>query len=184
MRPVYIQFVLIAGIKDKMKNIIKEKGLGFVGEFKKFITRGNVMDLAVGVIIGGAFSKIVADLVNYIITPVISLITGRISLNNIYFILNGASYPSLDEAVKAGAPVIQLGAFISTVINFILTALVIFIIVKLINGVHFKIKKKEEAAPAPAPSTKKCPFCLTDIAVGATRCPNCTSMLDDSIQTS
>ena len=133
----------------------------FFKEFKEFISKGNVMDLAVGVIIGGAFTAIVNSLVNDIVTPLLSLITG------------GFDFSSLAVSLGEGeeAAVLSYGAFISAIINFLLTALVIFIIIKSIN----KFRKKTEE---PAPTTKMCPFCKEKVAIDATRCPHCTSELE------
>lgn len=133
----------------------------FFKEFKEFISKGNVMDLAVGVIIGGAFTAIVNSLVNDIVTPLLSLITG------------GFDFSSLAVSLGEGeeAAVLSYGAFISAIINFLLTALVIFIIIKSIN----KFRKKTEE---PVPTTKECPFCKEKVAIDATRCPHCTSELE------
>lgn len=150
---------------------------GFFGEFKKFIMRGNVIDLAVGVIIGAAFQAIVKSLVDDIVMPVISLATGKIDFVNLFYALNGETYKTLAEAQEAGGAVIAYGNFINAIINFIIMAFVIFCIVKVINVISEKAKKKEaEEAPA-APTTKVCPYCKSEIAVDASRCPNCTSEL-------
>lgn len=150
---------------------------GFFGEFKKFIMRGNVIDLAVGVIIGAAFQAIVKSLVDDIVMPVISLATGGVDFVNWFISLNGEEYETLAAAQEAGASVLAYGNFINAVINFIIMSFVIFCLVKIINTIAEKTKKKEvEEAPA-APTTKECPFCKSEIAVDATRCPNCTSQL-------
>ena len=150
---------------------------GFFNEFKKFIMRGNVIDLAVGVIIGSAFQAIVKSLVDDIVMPVISLATGRIDFVNRFYALDGVNYNTLAEAQEAGTAVIAYGNFINAIINFIIMAFVIFCIVKVINVISEKAKKKEaEEAPA-APATKVCPYCKSEIAVDATKCPNCTSDL-------
>ena len=148
---------------------IAEKSKGFVGEFKEFIMRGNVMDMAVGVIIGGAFQKIIASLVEDIIMPVISTATGGIDFNNWFVSLDGSDYATLDAAKEAGAATLNYGTFITVIINFILVAFSVFLLVKAINKMH----KKEEAAP----TTKECPHCKSEINIEATRCPNCTSEL-------
>lgn len=154
---------------------IKEKTGGFFGEFRKFIMRGNVMDLAVGVIIGAAFQSIITSLVNDIIMPVITLITGGIDFTNWFVALDGSSYATLAEAQEAGASTLNYGVFITAVINFLLMALVIFCIVKALNTVAEKAKKKEEEAP----TEKDCPFCQMKISIKATRCPHCTSELPE-----
>ena len=136
----------------------------FVEEFKKFISRGNVMDMAVGVIIGGAFTSIVNSLVNNIINPILGIFGG----------LNFSEY-----AIKlSGDATLNYGNFITAVINFLIMALVIFSIVKLMNTMAAKMTPKKEEEPA-APTTKKCPFCKTEIAIDATRCPHCTSVLEE-----
>lgn len=152
------------------------KKSGFIGEFKAFIMRGNVMDLAVGVIIGAAFQAIVNSLVNDIIMPVISLLTNGIDFSSKFVALDGASYESLEAAQAAGAAVISYGSFISAIINFLIMAFVIFCIVKFINKIADKTKKPVEAA---APTTKTCPFCKSEIAIDATKCPHCTSEIPE-----
>ena len=140
---------------------------GLISEFKKFIMRGNVMDMAVGVIVGGAFTSIVTSLNKDILTPIIA-------------IFGGTDFSHLSIALGSGeeAPVLAYGNFITAVLNFLITAFVIFILVKGINKINESLSKKEEA-PAPAPTTKTCPFCKTTIAIDATRCPNCTSELEN-----
>lgn len=139
-------------------------------DFKKFALKGNVMDLAIGVIIGGAFSKIITSLVNDIIMPIISLITGRIDFNNLFISLDGKYYATIDQAKKAGAATINYGTFITDIIDFFIVAFTIFFIIKQLS----KFRKEK---PETAPVIKQCPYCKTDIAVDATRCPNCTSQL-------
>lgn len=148
---------------------------GITSEFKKFIIRGNVIDLAVGVIIGGAFQKIVNSLVNDIIMPVISLITKGVDFTNWFVVLDGGDYDTLAQAQEAGAAVLSYGNFISNVINFLIMAVVIFLLVKAINRVN-EIGKKPQ--PAAAPTTKNCPYCKSSINIEATKCPNCTSELN------
>ncbi|MGN0542965.1 MAG: large conductance mechanosensitive channel protein MscL [Acutalibacteraceae bacterium] len=153
------------------------KGKGFAAEFKKFIMRGNVIDLAVGVIIGGAFQAIVKSLVDDIIMPVVGLATKGIDFTNWFIALDGNKYETLELAKEAGAATLNFGSFISAVLNFLIMALVIFIFVKVINTVSEKAKKPE--APA-EPTTKKCPYCKSEISIEATRCPNCTSQLEEA----
>ena len=142
-------------------------------EFKKFALKGNMIDLAVGVIIGGAFNSIVSSLVNDIIMPVLSLFTGKLDFANWFIALDGNTYMTLAEAQEAGAATLNYGNFISGIINFVIMAFVVFMLVKGIN------KMKNEEAPAPAaPTTKKCPFCKSEIALDATKCPHCTSNLE------
>ncbi len=152
------------------------KGNGFFGEFKKFIMRGNVIDLAVGVIVGGAFQAIVKSLVDDVVMPVISLATKGINFADLFIALDGGEYATLAAAQEAGAATLNYGNFISAILNFLIMAFVVFLLVKGINTVADKTKKKEEAAPA-APTTKECPYCKSEIAIGATKCPNCTSDL-------
>lgn len=160
----------------KKNSIEKElkKSKGFLKEFKEFISKGNVIDLAVGVIIGGAFSGIVNDLVTNIITPVISLVTGRVSFKDLFISLDGIEYTTLEAAQQAGASTINYGLFIQSVIDFIITAFVIFLLVKGINKIRSLGKKETPEEP----TTKKCPFCKTEIDIEATRCPNCTSEVE------
>ena len=139
-------------------------------EFKKFIMRGNVMDLAVGVIIGAAFGKIVASLVNDIFMPVIGLALGKINFSDMFVSLNGQSYATLADAKKAAAPTLNYGVFVNTVIEFLIVGFVIFIVVKQVN-------RFQKPAPAAAPTTKDCPQCCTAIPLAAKRCPACTSTL-------
>jgi len=142
-------------------------------EFKKFALKGNMIDLAVGVIVGGAFNSIVTSLVNDIFMPVLSLFTGKLDFANWFIALDGNKYMTIAEAQEAGAATLNYGNFISGVINFIIMAFVVFMLVKAIN----KLKTEEPAKPA-APTTKKCPFCKTDIPLEATKCPHCTSTLE------
>ena len=139
-------------------------------DFKDFVMRGNVLDLAVAVIIGAAFGAIVTSLVNDVVMPPIGLALGKVDFKDLFVPLNGQAYPSLAAAKAAGAPVIAYGQFLNTVINFVIVAFVIFLIVK--QATRFQRK------PAPAAvTTKDCPFCMTSIPLGAKRCPNCTSQL-------
>ena len=140
-------------------------------EFKDFALRGNVIDLAIAVIIGGAFGKIITSFVNDIIMPPLGLLLGNVNFTDLFIALDGMKYGSLADAQAAGAPTLNYGLFINTIIDFILVAFVIFLVVRQINRV--------KRAPAPAaPTTKDCPHCFTQIPIPATRCPNCTSELD------
>jgi len=139
-------------------------------EFKKFVMRGNVLDLAVAVIIGAAFGAIVVSFVNDILMPPIGLLLGGVDFSNLLISLDGQSYPSLAAAQEAGAPTINYGVFINTVINFLIIAFAIFLIVRLAN------RMQKEEAPG-EPTTKECPHCISTIPIRATRCPNCTSQL-------
>lgn len=141
-------------------------------EFKKFALRGNMIDLAVGMIIGSAFTSIVNSLVNDMIMPVVSIFTGKVDFTNWFIALDGGSYATLEAAQEAGAATFNYGSFISNVINFVIMAFVVFMFVRVMN----KMKKKEEPA---APTTKKCPFCKSEISIEATKCPHCTSELSE-----
>ena len=158
---------------EKIKNVAG-KSKGFAAEFREFIMRGNVMDMAVGVIIGGAFQKIISSLVDDIIMPIISLLTGGIDFNNMFVSLDGSSYATLEAAKEAGAATLNYGTFITVIINFILMALVIFCLVKSMKKIAARFEKEEAEAPA---TTKICPRCKSEINIEATRCPHCTSEL-------
>ena len=151
---------------------------GFVSEFKKFIMRGNVMDMAVGVIVGGAFTAIVTSLNKDILTPVLGLFGGT-DFSNFFIQLTGREtiYATLAEAQEAGVAVLAYGNFITAIINFLITAFVIFCLIKVINKIGDKFYKKEEPA---APTTKKCMYCKSEIPLEATRCPHCTSVLEEA----
>ncbi|MBR2876468.1 MAG: large conductance mechanosensitive channel protein MscL [Clostridia bacterium] len=144
-------------------------------EFKEFISRGNVVDLAVGVIVGSSFTAIVNSLVNNIITPIITLITGKVSVKELFFALDGKEYDSLEAATEAGVATLGYGLFIQAVIDFIIIAFVVFLLVKGMNRIRDIGKKpvEEEA------TTKECPYCKSEINIEAVRCPNCTSQLEE-----
>jgi len=148
-------------------------------EFKEFAMRGNVIDMAVGIVIGAAFGTIVKSLVADVIMPPIGLLLGGVDFSNIFVVLKqGAEvagpYASLADAQAAGAVTMNIGVFVNTVISFIIVAFAIFMVVKVMNAA----KRKEEPAPAPAPTTKKCPKCISEIPLAATRCPFCTSEVE------
>lgn len=150
--------------------------MGMVKEFKEFAVKGNVVDMAVGIIIGGAFGTIVKSLVDDVIMPPIGLLLGGVDFSNFFTVLkDGAKaagpYASLATAKEAGAVSINYGLFFNAVISFLIVAFAVFLLVKSINA----MRRKEEA---PAPTTKDCPFCITAIPIKATRCPNCTSQLE------
>jgi large conductance mechanosensitive channel len=137
-------------------------------EFKAFILRGNVVDLAVGVIIGAAFGKITSSMVNDVLMPPIGLVLGKVDFSNLFIDLSGKGYPSLVAAKAAGAPTINYGVFINAVIDFLIVALLVFWLV------HFAQKLIPKT---PAPATKDCPRCCESMPLKATRCPHCTSEL-------
>ncbi len=137
-------------------------------EFREFAIKGNVVDLAVGVIIGTAFGQIVNSLVNDIVMPPFSLLLGKVNFLNLYINLSGKHFNSLIEAKAAGAITINYGVFINTIINFILVSFALFLVIKQINRLRRQPQKAE-------PNTKQCPYCFSNIPLPATRCPNCTS---------
>ncbi len=141
-------------------------------EFRKFAMRGNVVDMAVGIIIGAAFGKIVASFVKDIIMPPIGLLLGDVDFSNLFVNLSEGSYATLAQAQEAGAATLNYGAFINTVVDFVIVAFAIFIVIRQMN----RLKQPKEAAPA-EPTTKDCPFCLSTIPIKASRCPSCTSEL-------
>ena len=142
-------------------------------EFKLFAMKGSVMDLAVGVIIGGAFGKIVTSLVNDIIMPLLGLLFGKIDFTNLFITLGSGKFNTIAEAQKAAVPTLNYGIFINNAIQFLIIAFSIFIVIKQINRFS---KKKQEVEPEV--TTKKCMYCFTQIPIEATRCPHCTSLLD------
>jgi len=141
-------------------------------EFKEFAMRGNMVDMAVGIVIGAAFGKIVSSLVSDVLMPPIGKLLGGVDFSNLFLNLSGGSYPSVAAAKAAGAATINYGVFLNAVIDFVIVAIVLFMIVKAMNAM-----KRAEAAPAPPPATKDCPYCLSAIPPKATRCPACTSTL-------
>ena len=146
----------------------------FLEEFKAFAMRGNVVDMAIGVVIGGAFGSITTSLVNDIFMPLLGVITGGINFGGLFYALDGQKYASIEAAKEAGVGTLNYGAFIQYVINFILIAFCMFLVVRLMNKL-----KKPEPAPAPEKPKRICPFCKSEIADDATRCPHCTSMLNE-----
>lgn len=147
-------------------------------EFKEFAIQGNMVDMAVGIIIGAAFKDLVNSLVNNLMMPVVSLFTGRIDFSNLFLSLNGEHYETLAAAKEVDAATLNYGQFITDVINFLIMAFVIFMIVRQINRLNNKAKKQEEGVPA-GPTEKECPYCKTKISIHAVRCPHCTSMLEE-----
>jgi large conductance mechanosensitive channel len=139
-------------------------------EFKEFIMRGNVMDLAIGIIIGAAFGKIVTSFVSDILMPPIGLLLGKVDFTNLFINLSGTKYDTLKAAKDAGAPTINYGAFLGTIVDFLIVAFVIFLVIRQINRMR---RKPEEVLP----DTRECPLCLSTIPLNATRCAHCTSDL-------
>ncbi len=142
-------------------------------EFKEFIQRGNVIDLAVGVIIGAAFGKIVSSFVNDIIMPPIGLLLGGVDFSSLFLNISGTEYDTLAAAQEAGAATINYGLFVNNLIDFLIVSFVIFLAVRAFN----RMQRQEEEAPS-APDTKDCPFCRMTIAITASKCPHCTSELE------
>ena len=147
-------------------------------EFKKFAMRGNVVDMAVGIVIGGAFALIVSSLVADVIMPPIGMILGNVDFANLFTVLKEGStpapYASLAEAKTAGAVTINYGAFINSIVSFIIVAFAIFIVVRGMN----RMQEEEEAPAEEEPTTKECPYCISIISIKATKCPNCTSQVN------
>jgi large conductance mechanosensitive channel len=139
-------------------------------EFKEFAMRGNVLDMAVGIIIGAAFGKIVSSFVADVLMPPIGLLLGKVDFSNLFINLSGQSFPSVEAAKTAGAATLNYGMFLNTVIDFVIVAFAIFLLIKQVN----RLMPKTEEAPA-APTTKECPRCLSQIPLKATRCAHCTS---------
>jgi large conductance mechanosensitive channel len=144
------------------------KLMGMMSEFKEFAMKGSVLDLAIGIVIGGAFGKIVSSMVNDVIMPPIGLLMGKVNFADMFIALDGNTYANLAAAKAAAAPTINYGAFINVIIEFLIIAFVIFLLVKQIN----KMKRKPEAPPV---NTKDCPYCKENIPLAAVRCPHCTS---------
>ena len=155
---------------------VEKKSKVFWKEFKEFAIKGNAIDLAVGMVVGSAFTSIVNSLVNDIITPLIGALTGGLDFSEWFISLDGTHYETLTEAKEAGAAILTYGNFITAVINFLIVALVIFIVFKKILVPH---NKKQTVEETPAPVTEKeCPYCKSTININATRCPHCTSELE------
>lgn len=141
-------------------------------EFREFAMRGNVIDMAVGIIIGAAFGKIVSSLVEDVLMPPLGLILGKVDFSNLYIRLTTQTYPSFEAAKAAGAPMIRIGLFLNAVINFLIVAVALFLLIRVIN----RLRAKPEE-PAEAPTTRECPYCLSTVPLVASRCAYCTSEL-------
>ncbi|HAV92452.1 TPA: large conductance mechanosensitive channel protein MscL [candidate division WOR-3 bacterium] len=139
-------------------------------EFKEFALKGNMLDLAVGIILGAGFGKIITSLVNDILMPPLGLLIGKVDFSNLFIDLSGKGFKSLTDAKAAGAATINYGLFINVLLDFMIVAFVIFLLIKQVN----KLNRKKEESPA-VPTTKECPFCFSQININASRCPNCTS---------
>ena len=143
-------------------------------EFKEFALKGNVFDMAVGIIVGGAFTAIVNSLIGDLIMPILGLLTGGVNFSDLFIALDGKEYESLASAQEAGAPAFAYGSFIQSIVSFLILAWVVFMLVKTMN----KLRKQEEPAPE-EPTTKVCPFCGSEIPIAAKKCPCCTSDLPE-----
>lgn len=141
-------------------------------EFKEFAMRGNVLDMAVGIVIGAAFGRIVTSFVEDMLMPPLGLLLGKVDFSNLYWSLTGKAYDSLAAAKAAGAATLNYGLFLNHIVNFAIVAFAIFVLIRQVNRL-----KREEPAPAAAPTTKDCPYCLSAVAIKATRCAHCTSQL-------
>ena len=141
-------------------------------EFKEFAMRGNVLDMAVGIIIGAAFGGIVSSFVNDILMPPLGMLIGKVDFSKLFLTLKGEQFATLAQAKAAGATTINYGLFVNTVINFLIVAFAVFLLVRQVN----KLRRSPEPAPA-EPTTRECPYCLSTISIKATRCPHCTSNL-------
>lgn len=156
----------------------KKNKKGIMEEFKEFAIKGNMIDLAVGMIIGSAFNAIVSSLVKDMLTPLLGLLTGKVDFTQLYIPLDGNTYATLAEAEEAGVACFKYGSFISGLINFLIMAFVVFLFVRGINKVRTKMDEKNKAPEEPkAPTTKICPYCKSEISIEATKCPHCTSEL-------
>lgn len=143
----------------------------FLKEFKDFAMRGNVMDMAIGIIIGAAFGKIITSFVNDILMPPLGLLLGKVDFSNLFINLSGRNFGSLSEAKSAGAATINYGIFLNTVIDFVIVAFAVFLLITQVNRLMQKEKTKA------SPSEKECPFCFSSISIKAVKCPHCTSEL-------
>jgi len=146
-------------------------------EFKEFVMRGNVVDMAVGIIIGAAFGSIISSLVSDVIMPPIGLLLGKVNFSNLYLVMQEGEiigpYGSLIDAQEAGAVTLNYGVFINTIVNFVIVAFAVFLLIKSINRLQ-----REHETPPEEPTTKECPYCVSEISIKASRCPNCTSQLE------
>jgi large conductance mechanosensitive channel len=163
---------VIPGIESFPENTLFVWGEAMWNEFKKFAMRGNVIDLAVGVIIGGAFGKLISSLVNDLLMPLLGLLIGRVDFTNMFFALDGKHYASAELAQEAGVATINFGVFLNNVVDFLIVAFVIFLVVRQIN-------RMKRPGLKLAPTTKTCIYCQSNIPLKATRCPHCTSELPE-----
>jgi large conductance mechanosensitive channel len=155
-------------------------GLQVLKDFKEFAFKGNMVDLAVGVIIGAAFSKVVTSIVNDLVMPVVGLLLGKVKFNDLFISLNGKYYPKLEDAAKDSAPTLNYGQFISNFLDFLIIAFVIFLTIRQLSKLRKKSNPDEGESVSKDPVIKECPHCLSEIPIKATRCKFCTSELKES----
>jgi large conductance mechanosensitive channel len=158
-----------------MRELSREESM--LKEFKEFAMKGNVLDMAIGIIIGAAFGKIVTSLVEDVLMPPIGLLLGKVDFANLFFNLSDKTFDTLAAAKAAGAATLNYGIFLNTIINFVIVAFAIFFLVRQVN----RLRRQPEPVPAAAPTTKECPYCFSTIAIKASRCPHCTSELGKSV---
>lgn len=163
--------------KIHMKQNTKEMAKKAINDYKKFAIKGNVLDMAIGVVIGSAFTNIINTLVSSIITPFISLLTSNVDLSTLFVTLKGGTFQTLEEAKNAGAITLNYGAFINSIFNFLIVSVVLFIVVKIVSASNKKDAKVKEK------TTKECPYCFSTISIKATKCPHCTSDLVEAKET-
>lgn len=163
---------IVLGTRARILQSRQLEGSAMFKDFKTFVMRGNVLDLGVAVIIGGAFGKVVSSFVNDLIMPPVGLLLGRVGFGSLYLNLSGTPYPSLADAEAAGAAVVKYGAFVNTLVDFLIVSAVIFLLIRAAKRLE-----RPKAEQAPAPATKECPHCLSTIPLKATKCAHCTSPL-------
>ncbi len=171
---------MVLDTTKKMRKKAKET----INDYKKFAVKGNAIELAIGVVIGSAFTNIVNSIVSCVITPLISVFTNKVDISSLFISLDGKKYSSIDAAKEAGAAIITYGTLINSIINFLILSIILFIIVKYITAVrkkmeHLEKKENEASNEKKEQTTKICPYCLSEINILATRCPHCTSSLDN-----
>lgn len=165
---------------EKNGKKLKEKAKSTINDYKKFAVKGNAIELAIGIVIGSAFTGIVNSIVNCVITPVISLLTNKVDISSLFVALDGKEYASIEAAKEAGTAIITYGELINSVINFLILSVVLFIMLKYITAVKNKVESLDkdalkEAEEAKKATTKTCPYCISEIDIKASKCPHCTS---------
>ncbi len=170
-------------LKEKT-NDLKRKAKSAINDYKKFAIKGNAIELAIGIVIGSAFTNIVNSIVSSVITPLISIFTNKVDISSLFISLDGKKYESIEAAKEAGAAIITYGNLINSIINFLILSIVLFIMLKYITSIKNKLEKldknaNEEADKVKKATTKKCPYCISEIDINATRCPHCTSIIEE-----